>query len=181
MYILLLVSWITKHDKVCLKILSWWMHWHWHNHFYFDFIISVLFTRSLGVCRWYSQDISILPHSFGCLLRVRIFTLTNFDWSSHFVTSSSGLFLFVQVIATFSVEDSRMKFRHYFLIGWGKRASWKLRKSPPSNGTRSYFDTIYYIMLEWMWCSRASADSCLYLGRFYPEQSFGGETKDASK
>ena len=33
---------------------------------------------------------------------------------------SSGLFLFLQVIATFSVEDSRMKFRHYFLLGWGK-------------------------------------------------------------
>ena len=32
-----------------------------------------------------------------------------------------GLFLFVQVIATFAVEDSRMKFRHYFLIGWGKK------------------------------------------------------------
>ena len=32
----------------------------------------------------------------------------------------TGLFLFLQVIATFSVEDSRMKFRHYFLVGWGK-------------------------------------------------------------
>ena len=38
-----------------------------------------------------------------------------------FTFNFSGLFLFVQVIATFAVEDSRMKFRHYFLLGWGKQ------------------------------------------------------------
>jgi len=48
------------------------------------------------------------------LIFSRYFHLATFFWM--FV---EGLFLFVQVIATFSVEDSRMKFRHYFLIGWG--------------------------------------------------------------
>lgn len=31
-----------------------------------------------------------------------------------------GLYLFVQVIATFSLDNSCMKYRHYLLIGWGK-------------------------------------------------------------
>ena len=30
------------------------------------------------------------------------------------------MYLFVQVIATFSVENSNIKLRHYILIGWGK-------------------------------------------------------------
>ena len=88
-------------------------------------LIFILFTRSLGACLWCFRDISILPHSFGCLLRVRVFTyvptLTKALKLTLKVSSSPGLFLFVQVIATFSVEDSRMKFRHYFLIGWGKK------------------------------------------------------------
>lgn len=48
------------------------------------------------------------------LIFLRYFHLATFFWM--FV---EGLYLFLQVIATFSVEDSRMKFRHYFLIGWG--------------------------------------------------------------
>jgi hypothetical protein len=32
----------------------------------------------------------------------------------------AGLYLFVQVIATFSVENSKMKLRHYVTIGWGE-------------------------------------------------------------
>jgi len=48
------------------------------------------------------------------LIFLRYFHLATFFWM--FV---EGLFLFLQVIATFSVGDSRMKFRHYFLIGWG--------------------------------------------------------------
>ena len=55
------------------------------------------------------------------------FNLLNY---SHFVSflpltlSPPGLYLFVQVIATFSVEDSKMKFRHYLLIGWGEFSIW---------------------------------------------------------
>ncbi|XP_023322237.1 diuretic hormone receptor [Eurytemora carolleeae] len=48
------------------------------------------------------------------LVFLRYFHLATFFWM--FV---EGLYLFVQVIATFSVENANMKLRHYFLIGWG--------------------------------------------------------------
>jgi len=48
------------------------------------------------------------------LVFLRYFHLATFFWM--FV---EGLYLFVQVIATFSVENSKMKLRHYILIGWG--------------------------------------------------------------
>ena len=37
-----------------------------------------------------------------------------------------GLYLFVQVIATFSVENSNIKLRHYIIIGWGKGSRKKI-------------------------------------------------------
>ena len=31
-----------------------------------------------------------------------------------------GLYLFVQVIAAFSFDNTRLKLRHYIFIGWGE-------------------------------------------------------------
>ena len=40
--------------------------------------------------------------------------------TNYLLTHFPGLYLFVQVIATFSLDNTCMKYRHYLLIGWGE-------------------------------------------------------------
>jgi len=39
-----------------------------------------------------------------------------------FILLLPGLYLFVQVIAAFTVDAGKLKLRHYALIGWGEKS-----------------------------------------------------------
>jgi len=86
-----------------------------HANLFLTFVLDCTFWMATDILQGRELPTTGLKVSWCVsLVLLRYFHLATFFWM--FV---EGLYLFVQVIATFSVEDSKMKFRHYFLIGWG--------------------------------------------------------------
>ncbi len=50
-----------------------------------------------------------------------------------------GLYLFVQVIAAFSFDNTRLKLRHYIFIGWGETQGGKNIDMFPNAVLKDFF------------------------------------------
>ncbi|XP_059084966.1 diuretic hormone receptor-like [Tigriopus californicus] len=85
-----------------------------HTNLFVTYILSNMFWILSATIHSTKQDGETNMIWCTSLVFVRFFHLCTFFWM--FV---EGLYLFVQVIAAFFIDNSCMKLRHYLFIGWG--------------------------------------------------------------
>ncbi|XP_040578062.1 diuretic hormone receptor isoform X3 [Lepeophtheirus salmonis] len=86
-----------------------------HINLFFTYIMSNFFWILTSAF----QTVMTSNNGSAYIWCISIVFLRYFHLSTFFWMFVEGLYLFVQVIATFSVENSTFKLRHYLIIGWG--------------------------------------------------------------